>query len=108
MKNILSRNEDGSIDILDEYGYTEYTVKKDESGLISQLVKKLAEYEEFINTQSFEEAINSYFDIPNDTYAYNLTRTKEAFNLGTMTLEDFEEFNEETAFDLAEFIRKQI
>lgn len=107
MKSILSRNEDGSIDILNEYGYTEYTVKKDESGLISQLVKKLAEYEEFINTQSFEEAINSYFDIPNDTYAY-ITRTKEAFNVGTMTLDDFEEFNEETSTDLAEFIRKQI
>lgn len=49
-----------------------------------------------------QNILNEYFDIPNDVYAYNLTRVKDAFNVGTMSLEDFEEFNEETTRDLAE------
>ena len=51
-----------------------------------------------------QNILNEYFDIPNDTYAYNLTRVKEAFSVGTMSLEDFEEFNEETTRDIAEFL----
>lgn len=51
-----------------------------------------------------QNILNEYFNIPNDTYAYNLTRVKDAFNVGTMSLEDFEEFNEETTRDLAEFL----
>ena len=51
-----------------------------------------------------QNILNEYFDIPNDTYAYNLTRVKEAFSVGTMSLEDFEEFNEETTRDIAEVL----
>ena len=61
-----------------------------------------------ITTESIQDILNQYFDIPNDTYAYNLTRVKEAFTVGTMTLEDFEEFNEETTRDLAEYLIEKL
>ena len=59
-----------------------------------------------ITVDSLQDILNQYFDVPNDTYAYNLTRVKSAFDIGTMTMEDFEEFNEETTRDLAEYIIK--
>ena len=51
------------------------------------------------------ELLNKYFDI-GDSYAYNLTRVKTAFEVGTMSLEDFEEFDEETITDLADYLIK--
>ena len=53
-----------------------------------------------------QKILNDYFDIPNDTYAYNLTRDKHAFVIGTMGFDDFEEFDEDTTRDLAEYIIK--
>jgi hypothetical protein len=47
--------------------------------------------------------LGKYFDI-GDSYAYNLTRVKTAFEVGTMSLEDFEEFDEETIADLADYL----
>lgn len=49
------------------------------------------------------EFLAKYFDI-GDSYAYNLTRVKTAFAVGTMSLEDFEEFDEETIADLADYL----
>lgn len=49
------------------------------------------------------EVLSKYFDIA-DPYAYNLTRDKTAFAVGTMSLEDFEEFNEETMADIADHL----
>ena len=46
-----------------------------------------------------------YFDL-NDTYAYNLTRDKKAFTVGTMTLDDFVEFDEDTVLDIANYLIK--
>lgn len=60
----------------------------------------------YFTVDSLQQILNEYFDVPNDTYAYNLTRIKSAFDVGTMTLDDFEEFNEETTRDLAEYIIK--
>lgn len=51
------------------------------------------------------EVLTNYFSI-GDSYCYNLTRVKTAFEVGTMSLEDFEEFDEETVYDLAEYIIK--
>jgi hypothetical protein len=51
------------------------------------------------------EILSKYFDI-GDSYAYNLTRVKTAFEVGTMSLEDFEEFDEETISDLADYLIK--
>lgn len=45
-----------------------------------------------------------YFDVPNDTYCYNLTRVKEAFAIGTMHLDDFVEFDEDFIEDMVEYI----
>ena len=49
-----------------------------------------------------------YFDVNNDTYAYNLTRDKKAFGVGTMTFDDFEEFSEETIDDIVEYIKRNV
>lgn len=50
--------------------------------------------------------LNDFFgmDGKDGTYAYWLTRVKEAFAVGTMNLDDFVEFNEETINDLADHI----
>lgn len=61
-----------------------------------------------ITTEFIQNVLNQYFDIPNDTYAYNLTRVKEAFTIGTMSLEDFEEFDEDTTRDLAEYLIEKL
>lgn len=44
-----------------------------------------------------------YFDI-GDSYAYNLTRVKEGFTVGTVSIDDFEEFTEEIINDIVEYI----
>jgi hypothetical protein len=46
-----------------------------------------------------------YFDIGNDTCFYYLTRVKEAFEIGTMSFNDFEELNEDTIDDLISYIK---
>ena len=49
------------------------------------------------------EILSRYFQI-GDSYAYNLTRDKQAFSVGTMHLDDFEEFDENTVADIADHI----
>ena len=49
------------------------------------------------------ELLAKYFDI-GDSYAYNLTRDKQAFMCGTMGFDDFEEFDEETVTDIADHL----
>ena len=49
------------------------------------------------------EILSRYFQI-GDSYAYNLTRDKTAFSVGTMHLDDFEEFDEVTVEDIAEYL----
>lgn len=44
-----------------------------------------------------------YFTI-GDSYSYNLTRVKEAFATETVSLEDFEEFDEEFIDDIVEYL----
>lgn len=53
--------------------------------------------------QLLAEAIKEHISI-NDTYVYNLTRDKQAFEVGTMTVDDFEEWNEEDVEGLADSI----
>lgn len=38
------------------------------------------------------------FNIKDGSYLYHLTRTKEAYSVGTMTIDDFEEFEEDDEF----------
>lgn len=51
------------------------------------------------------QILRNYFSI-GDSYTYELTRVKSAFEIGTMTVDDFEEWNEENISDLAEYILK--
>lgn len=51
------------------------------------------------------QILANYFDL-SDTYAYNLTRDKQAFAVGTMSLDDFEEFDEDTISDIADYLIK--
>lgn len=61
-----------------------------------------------MNRDKLIEVICNYFDIGNDCYTYNLTRVKEAFSVGTMSFDDFEELSEENAIDLADYIIEKI
>lgn len=45
-----------------------------------------------------------YFDVGNDCYTYTLTRVKEAFNYGTVGIDDFVEWDDKNIDDLAAFI----
>ena len=49
------------------------------------------------------EVLAKYFDI-GDSYAYNLTRVKEAFAVGTVTIDDFVEFDDEVVADIADHL----
>ena len=60
-----------------------------------------------ISAKKLYEFIYNYFDVGN-SYAYNLTRDKAAFNAGTMSFDDFEEFDEQTVDDLTNYIVKRI
>jgi len=108
MNKLLEKNKDGSIDVLDNYGYLKYRIEKDETGIISYLANRLLDYETGMLKDNLVSILNDYFSIYTDTYAYNLTRDKSAFSHETMTMDDFEEFTEDTTDDLAEFIIKKI
>lgn len=62
-----------------------------------------------MNREKLVDIFIEYFgvDNPEGSYTYELTRVKEAFSIGTMTLEDFEEFDEEAVHDLADFLMKR-
>lgn len=60
-----------------------------------------------LELDKLRQLLTEYFNI-GDSYAYWLTRVKEAFVYGTVTLDDFEEFTEESIDDIIEFIQKKI
>lgn len=49
------------------------------------------------------QLLSRYFDI-GDSYTYNLTRVKSAFAVGTIDLDDFEEYTEDDVADLADHL----
>lgn len=104
MEKILEKNGNGSIDIMDDCGGLIYRVEREEIGIIAFLARKLLDYEAAFDKENIKTVLDKYFDIGNDTYAYNLTRVKTAFDVGTMTLEDFEEFDSETTADIADYL----
>lgn len=108
MKRITNKNPDGSINVLDDYGYMSHTVGNNEYGLISTLANRVNELEELLLTDRLNNILLNYFNVPSDTYSYNLTRSKEAFIVGAVTLDDFEEFDEDTINELAEYIRCEL
>jgi hypothetical protein len=56
------------------------------------------------------EVLEDFFGMntPDGTYAHWLTRCKSAYSVGTITLDDFEKFTEETVNDIADEIVKKI
>lgn len=59
-----------------------------------------------MNTKDkLKELLMRYFTI-GDSYSYNLTRVKEAFAIGTVSLDDFVEFDEEFIDDIVEYLIK--
>lgn len=61
-----------------------------------------------ISKEAIEEKLMKYFDInTNNCMAYNLTRVKEAKQYGTLTIDDFVEFDEETINDIVNYIFKK-
>ena len=55
-----------------------------------------------------EDILNEYFDVDVDCYAYHLMRDKSAFAIGTMSINDFEEFDEDTTDDIAKYTVKRM
>lgn len=53
--------------------------------------------------EKIAEAISKHVSLE-DTYTYELKRVKAAFDVGTMSLEDFEEWTEKNVDDLAKSI----
>ena len=53
------------------------------------------------------QALSKYFSI-GDSYTYELTRVKEAFHVGTMLFDDFEEWNEDNVSDLCDYLMKEL
>ena len=53
--------------------------------------------------EKLAEMLAEYFNI-GDSYAYNLTRVKSAFACGTVGLDDFEEFDDETVENIASYL----
>ena len=49
------------------------------------------------------QLLSRYFDI-GDSYTYNLTRVKSAFAVGTVGLDDFEEYTEDDVANLADHL----
>lgn len=60
-----------------------------------------------LNYDFLKELLMEYFRIGVDCYTYNLTRDKSAFECGTVTVNDFEEFNEEVIDDIIDFIKSR-
>lgn len=58
-----------------------------------------------IDREKLIETLNRYFSI-GDSDTYCLTRDKSGFAVGTITIDDFKEFDEENIADLADWILK--
>lgn len=57
-----------------------------------------------MNTRDkLKDLLMEYFTI-GDSYSYNLTRVKSAFAVGTVSLEDFEEFDEDFIDDIVDYL----
>lgn len=61
-----------------------------------------------MNKEELKQKLMDYFDIgTNNCIAYNLTRVKEARQYGTLTIDDFVEFDEETIDDIVNWVFKE-
>lgn len=57
--------------------------------------------------EELRQRLMDYFRIGIDCYAYNLTRVKEGFAVGTVTIDDFVEFDEEIVDDIVDYVLRE-
>lgn len=84
---------------------------KDVNSLIDKLESELSESSENVaevDEKRIQEALNKYFEIGSNCYNYELTRAKEAFSMGLMTADDFEEFTEDNTASIAAYIVNEL
>lgn len=79
-------------------------IKKED---IKQMIDQKFEQSVELNYDFIKKLLMEYFRIGIDCYTYNLTRDKSAFEYGTVTVDDFEEFNEEVIDDIIGFIKSR-
>ena len=60
-----------------------------------------------ITKEKLEIALRAYFNI-GDSYTFELTRDKSAFNIGTISVDDFQEFDATNVSDLADYLMKTL
>ena len=59
------------------------------------------------NREKLMAVLRDYFSI-GDSYTYELTRAKSAFEVGTMSLDDFKEWEEEDISCLCDYILREL
>lgn len=57
-----------------------------------------------MNKEEIKEKLMKYFNINSNCDYYILTRDKSAFGYGTMTFNDFQEFDEEIINDIVNYL----
>ena len=60
-----------------------------------------------VNREKLMAVLRDYFSI-GDSYTYELTRVKSAFEVGTMSLDDFKEWEEEDITCLCDYILREL
>lgn len=60
-----------------------------------------------MDREKLMEVLSNYFEI-GDSYTYELNRVKEAFWVGTMTFDDFVEWDEDNIADLCDYIIEKL
>ena len=76
-------------------------VMEDAADAIEELLAKVP------TAERLAEILSRYFQI-GDSYTFELTRVKEAFAIGTMSFDDFSEWDDENVSDLAEYIMESL
>lgn len=76
----------------------------DVKNYLSKLLKENQKYKEVID--NLKDKLMEYFEVDRDCYFYVLTRDKSAFYYGTMSFDDFKEFNEEQVDDIIDFLKE--
>ena len=87
----------------------EYRLLKDLSERIDRRIQGVpaADVTPAVRRDAVMQALNKYFSI-GDSYTFELVRVKEAFHVGTITLDDFEEWNEDNVSDLCDYLMKEL
>jgi hypothetical protein len=59
-----------------------------------------------LTIENLMEVLSDFFQLNelDGSYTYELTRVKEAFNVATMTMDDFEEWSQDQIDDLATYL----